>query len=102
MFDDVHWAEPTFLDLVEYLGERLGTASVLLLCLARPQLAEHRPAWLQPPAESLVVDRLHPLDQQGRFAKACRGAHQGDLATQPGVQALNKTGARNHVITTAW
>jgi DNA-binding SARP family transcriptional activator/tetratricopeptide (TPR) repeat protein len=64
VFDDVHWAEPTFLDLVEYLGERLGTACVLLLCLARPQLAEHRPAWLQPPADSLVLEPLSEAESE--------------------------------------
>ncbi len=32
VFDDVQWAEPTFLDLVEYLAGRLGQAPVLLLC----------------------------------------------------------------------
>jgi class 3 adenylate cyclase/DNA-binding SARP family transcriptional activator len=62
VFDDVHWAEATFLDLVEYLAARLGAAPVLLLCLARPQFAEQRPAWLQPPAETLVLDPLSEAD----------------------------------------
>ena len=48
------------------------------------------------------IECPQPLDEQGGLAKAGRGAHQRDLATQPGVQALNKTDTRNHVITTAW
>ena len=45
IFDDLHWAEPTFLDLVEALAAQAEDAPVLLLCLARPELLEQRPAW---------------------------------------------------------
>ena len=65
VFDDVHWAEPTLLDFVGYFTERLGAAPVLLLCLARPQLAELRPAWLQPPAAALVLEPLRMPTQSG-------------------------------------
>jgi class 3 adenylate cyclase len=40
VFEDVHWAEPTLLDLIEYLDQR-AEGSILCLCLARP---EHRHA----------------------------------------------------------
>jgi len=58
VLDDVHWAEPTLLDFVEYAAGRLGEARVLLLCLGRPELAERRPAWVQEPAASLVLQPL--------------------------------------------
>ena len=45
VFDDVHWAEPTFLDLIEHVAERSQEAPLLLLCLARPELLEERPSW---------------------------------------------------------
>jgi class 3 adenylate cyclase/tetratricopeptide (TPR) repeat protein len=45
VFDDVQWAEPTFLDLVEYLSGWTRDARILLLCLARPDLLELRPSW---------------------------------------------------------
>jgi predicted ATPase/class 3 adenylate cyclase len=44
-FDDVQWAEPTFLDLVDHLADWTRNASVLLVCLARPELLDERPAW---------------------------------------------------------
>ena len=44
-FEDVHWAEPTFLDLVEYLAERVTGAPILVVCIARPELLEQRPGW---------------------------------------------------------
>ena len=45
VLEDLHWGEPTLLDLVEYLAERVSDAPVLLLALARPELLEDRPAW---------------------------------------------------------
>src|SRR5207302_5354945 len=45
VFDDIHWAEPTFLDLVEHLADWIREAPVLLLCIARPELLDVRPGW---------------------------------------------------------
>ena len=45
VFDDIHWAEPTFLDLIEHLADWTRDAPVLLLCVARPELLEIRPGW---------------------------------------------------------
>ena len=45
VFDDIHWAEPTFLDLVEHLADWSRDAPILLLCLARPELLDERPGW---------------------------------------------------------
>src|SRR4051794_6130102 len=45
LFEDVHWAEPTLLDLVEYVAERARGSPILLLCLARPELLDARPRW---------------------------------------------------------
>ena len=44
-FDDLQWGEPTLLELVEYLAVWIREDPVLLLCLARPELLEERPAW---------------------------------------------------------
>ena len=43
--EDIHWAEPTLLDLAEHLGDWTRDAPLLLLCLARPELLDERPAW---------------------------------------------------------
>jgi DNA-binding SARP family transcriptional activator len=45
VFDDIHWGEATFLDLVEQLAERVRDVPILLVCLARPELLERRPGW---------------------------------------------------------
>src|SRR5262245_44513903 len=44
-FDDVHWGEPTFLDLVEHVADLSRDAPILLLCMARPELLDVRRAW---------------------------------------------------------
>ena len=42
MFDDIHWAEPALLDLIEHLADWTRDAPLLLLCVARPELLELR------------------------------------------------------------
>jgi DNA-binding SARP family transcriptional activator len=54
-FDDIHWAEPTLLDLVEYLG-RWASGPIFILCLARRDLFEARPGWGGPTSTGFVVE----------------------------------------------
>jgi class 3 adenylate cyclase len=56
--EDIHWAEPTLLDLLEYLGGWTHDAPMLLLCLARPDLLDERPTWLTQPGSGLLLDPL--------------------------------------------
>jgi DNA-binding SARP family transcriptional activator len=44
VLDDLHWAVPTFLDLVEYVV-RAVDGPMLLVSVTRPELLERRPAW---------------------------------------------------------
>jgi tetratricopeptide (TPR) repeat protein len=59
--DDIHWAEPTLLDLVEYLGE-WAEGPILLLCLARGDLLEARPGWGGPTSTGFLVE-VDPLPE---------------------------------------
>jgi class 3 adenylate cyclase/tetratricopeptide (TPR) repeat protein len=45
VFDDIHWAQPAFLDLIDHLADWTQDAPILLICLARQELLESRPAW---------------------------------------------------------
>jgi class 3 adenylate cyclase/tetratricopeptide (TPR) repeat protein len=45
VIDDVHWGEPALLDLIEHIADLSRDASMLLLCMARPELLDRRPAW---------------------------------------------------------
>jgi len=59
-FEDVHWAEPTMLDLVEYVVGWSRGAPILIVALARPDLLEQRPQWLapRPNHDSLALEPL--------------------------------------------
>jgi class 3 adenylate cyclase/tetratricopeptide (TPR) repeat protein len=46
VIEDIHWAEPKLLDLLEYLAGWTHEAPIVLLCLARPDLLDTRPEWL--------------------------------------------------------
>ncbi len=60
VFDDIHWGETTFLDLVEYLADWLHGVPVMLLCMARPELLETRGAWMTGKPNATLVP-LMPL-----------------------------------------
>jgi DNA-binding SARP family transcriptional activator len=60
VFEDLHWAEPTFLDLVESLAVQPGRSPVVLVCVARPELLEQRPAWAAGIERALSIE-LTPL-----------------------------------------
>ena len=61
VFEDIHWAEPTLLDLLEYVATFAQDVPLTLLCTARPELFEVRPEWATPHANATVVG-LEPLE----------------------------------------
>jgi DNA-binding SARP family transcriptional activator len=60
VFEDIHWAEPVFLDLVDYLASFTRDAPILVLSLARLELLEERPTWSggKPNAASILLEPL--------------------------------------------
>jgi len=42
--DDIHWADPVLLDLLEELADR-AQGSIMFVCPARPELTDGRPTW---------------------------------------------------------
>jgi DNA-binding SARP family transcriptional activator len=92
VLDDLQWAEPTFLELVESVVDLSRDASILLLGLARPELLEERPSWgggkinatsmllealSGEESETLIAqvlgDRTLPPDVRARVAEAAEG-----------------------------
>ncbi|MDQ3401289.1 MAG: AAA family ATPase [Chloroflexota bacterium] len=63
VFDDIHWAEPALLDLIEHLTE-WSRAPLFLLCMARPDLREVRTGWGGGLMNASAI-RLEPLDPEG-------------------------------------
>jgi class 3 adenylate cyclase/tetratricopeptide (TPR) repeat protein len=113
VLDDLHWAEPTFLDLVEYVAD-FAAAPIFLLCTARAELLDARPAWTapRPNADALMLAPLSTddaaelvgdVDEDTRerildtaegnplFVEqlvALRAQAHGDIAIPPTLQAL--------------
>jgi class 3 adenylate cyclase/predicted ATPase len=71
VFEDIHWAESTLVDLIEYLVGAVSGVPVVLLCASRPDLLEQRPEW----SEYELV-RLNPLseDESARVIENVLGA----------------------------
>jgi class 3 adenylate cyclase/tetratricopeptide (TPR) repeat protein len=55
-FEDIHWGEESFLDLIEHVALLSAGAPILLLCTARPELIDRRPSWP-------ITLRLAPLGE---------------------------------------
>jgi class 3 adenylate cyclase len=67
VLEDLHWAEPTMLDLVEYLVDWTRDASLLVVCLARPELFDTRPSWSTGKSNAVVLT-LEPLGDEESVA----------------------------------
>jgi DNA-binding SARP family transcriptional activator len=65
VIDDVHWAEPTFLELVEHLTDK-GRGPILVVCAAREELLEERAEFLagRANAAQVVLDPLSAEDTE--------------------------------------
>ena len=60
VFEDLHWAEPTFLDLVESLALRPERSPIVVVRIARPELLDQRSAWMAEADRSVFI-QLGPL-----------------------------------------
>jgi class 3 adenylate cyclase/tetratricopeptide (TPR) repeat protein len=63
VFDEIQWAEPTFLDLLEYLVASIRRGPVLIVCLSRPEILDSRPAWMSGERTNTSVITLQPLGE---------------------------------------
>ena len=112
VLDDLHWAEPAFLDLVDYLCGFIHSVPLLLVATGRPELLDARPAWrsfalelsaLTAAESAELVDGLNvglPSETSGRVVESAEGnplfveqfcaafTGDGELMVPPSIQAL--------------
>jgi class 3 adenylate cyclase/tetratricopeptide (TPR) repeat protein len=62
IFEDIHWADPSLLDFVEYLLEWVRDRPIFIMTLARPELFERRPGWGAGQRSATSI-HLEPLGQ---------------------------------------
>ena len=66
IFDDIHWAEPTLLDLVEYVADWARDSPLLLICTSRLELLDRRQGWGggKLNATSILLEPLHDQESE--------------------------------------
>jgi class 3 adenylate cyclase len=92
VFEDLHWADSSLLDLVELLGARLRDLPILILVLARPELLDARATWGGGLPAYMALP-LGPLSEQD--AQELAGQRLGALADFSLAAGLAQTGAGN-------
>jgi class 3 adenylate cyclase len=104
VFEDIHWADPALLDLIELLAARLQDLPVLLLTLARPELLDLRPAWgggllsyhalpLEPLSGADAAQlALHLLGADTKAANVAEAAEGNPLFIEQLAAVLNERG----------
>jgi class 3 adenylate cyclase len=93
VFEDIHWADPGLLDMIELLAGRLHGLPILLLTMARPEMLDARPGWggglpgytslpLQPlagaEAHALAFNVLRGFEESERERRAALFAAMGE------------------------
>jgi class 3 adenylate cyclase/tetratricopeptide (TPR) repeat protein len=91
VFEDLHWAEPTLLDLLETLVEGRTEAPYMLLCSARPEAREARPALFSDAETRRVVelDALTAGESAALLAELLQGV---GLPARAGARVLENAG----------
>jgi class 3 adenylate cyclase/tetratricopeptide (TPR) repeat protein len=82
VFDDIHWGEQVFLDLLDYLVEWATDVPLLIVCLARPELLESRPGWGGGKLNSvtMLLEALREAESH-RLLQSLLGGDVGDVAS---------------------
>ena len=82
VFEDVHWAEPLLLDLIEYLVGVSAGKAIFVLCLARPELLETRPSWaVEDGTRSVVTLEALPEADARNLVESLTSGELGPLET---------------------
>ncbi|MDP9342371.1 MAG: AAA family ATPase [Actinomycetota bacterium] len=79
--DDIHWAEPTLLDLIEHIADWTRDAPILLVCPARPELLDTRPGWGGGKLNATTI-LLEPLSAEESDTLVTNLLGQADLAEE--------------------
>jgi hypothetical protein len=109
--DDIHWAEPTLLDLIECVASFARDARLVVLRIARPDLFELRPAWAVPNPNAAVVtleplageetqtlvDQLRdvPDDTRNRIVDAAEAIRSSSSSSSPCTQRADTASSRS-------
>src|SRR5918995_337724 len=86
VFEDLHWAEPTLLELIAYIAED-ADSPLALVCSARPDLAEVSPGFLATAGRRRTIT-LDTLEREQALALLTDLLGDATLARTPFASAL--------------
>jgi tetratricopeptide (TPR) repeat protein len=75
VIEDAHWAEPTFVDLIDHVVAASREAPMLVLCLVRPEFLEEHPDWT---SRSIAIERLSLEESAELLALLAPGLADGE------------------------
>jgi len=93
LVDDIHWAEPTLLDLIESVVDLTRDSAILFICPARPEFLDERPTWGGGRLNATTI-LLEPLSE-GSALRLIDALVPGD-ALPPAVRARIAEGAEGN------
>jgi len=94
IFEDIHWAEPTLLELIDFLADPQQAAAILILASARPELETQQPTFCVETATRAVI-ALAPLDERASEALLTELLAGRGLPPRSRAQALLANAAGN-------
>jgi class 3 adenylate cyclase/tetratricopeptide (TPR) repeat protein len=94
VFEDLHWAEPTLLELIAYIAADDTDAPLALVCSARPDLAEVLPGFLGTGGRRRTIE-LDTLERQQAVALLTDLLGDASLAETPLASALIENAGGN-------
>jgi class 3 adenylate cyclase/tetratricopeptide (TPR) repeat protein len=87
VFEDLHWADDDLLDLVDWAGR----VPLLVVCTARPELLERRPAWGGGKQNALTIS-LSPLSDDDTARLIASLLERAVLASETQTELLTRAG----------
>jgi len=91
VFEDIHWAEEPLLELIEHMTSWVRDGSLMIMCLARPELLDVRSDWGGGRVRATAVE-LEPLGAADSEVLMEALAEDGAISAKTKRALLEKTG----------
>ncbi|HEY7148276.1 MAG TPA: adenylate/guanylate cyclase domain-containing protein [Gaiellaceae bacterium] len=91
VFEDIHWAEEPLLELIEHMTEWVRDGSLMIVCLARPELLDVRSNWGGGRVRATAIE-LEPLNATDAETLIEALGEDGAISEETRRKLLDKTG----------
>jgi class 3 adenylate cyclase/tetratricopeptide (TPR) repeat protein len=91
VFEDIHWAEEPLLELIEHMTAWVRDGSLMIVCLARPELLDIRSDWGGGRVRATAIE-LEPLTAADSETLIEALAEDGAVSPETRRKLLEKTG----------